>query len=355
MQKSGIDYLTHTWNFQTGCLNQENGVCTLPCWAKGMAHRFYRSFKPELHVEKLAEAIHAKLGDRVGVCFTGDLFGGWVNPDAPISYSHLFDAEIPLKHAVLQIVQHSDAQFFFLTKCPWNLLKWGAFPDNAWVGASVCNRKMLAQAVEYLANVEAAHKWLSIEPLMEPLVVLDEPGNCFTRRALREQLQQAGIDWIVIGGQTQPLKLPEPAWVKEITDAADAAGIPYWLKNNLSSLFPNIGDGQSLPYKAPGGEELVLQLDRVMTEKELSQQVQQLARLKGYRVYHTFLSVYSEPGFPDLCMAKEGRLIFAELKTERGKVTSSQKDWLEVLAASKACEVYIWRPGDWDEIVKVLV
>jgi hypothetical protein len=95
-------------------------------------------------------------------------------------------------------------------------------------------------------------------------------------------------------------------------------------------------------------------LNRAMTEKELSQQVQQLAKLKGYKVYHTFLSVYSEPGFPDLCMAKEGRLIFAELKTERGKVTQAQKEWLETLADSKSCEVYIWRPGDWDEIVKVL-
>ena len=46
------------------------------------------------------------------------------------------------------------------------------------------------------------------------------------------------------------------------------------------------------------------ELDKFMSEKELSQQVRQLASLKGYAVYHTFLSLYSDVGFPDLCLAK---------------------------------------------------
>jgi len=96
------------------------------------------------------------------------------------------------------------------------------------------------------------------------------------------------------------------------------------------------------------------QLDRVMSEKELSQQVRQLAALKGFKVYHTFLSLYSDVGFPDLCIAKEGRLIFAELKTEKGKLSAAQKDWLEILSATGACEVYLWRPSSWDEIVSAL-
>ena len=80
MQKSGIEYLTHSWNFQTGCLNHENGVCTLPCWAKAMAKRFHRSFEPELHPKKISDPLRSKQGGRrIGVCFTGDLFGSWVD------------------------------------------------------------------------------------------------------------------------------------------------------------------------------------------------------------------------------------------------------------------------------------
>jgi hypothetical protein len=97
------------------------------------------------------------------------------------------------------------------------------------------------------------------------------------------------------------------------------------------------------------------QLDKVITEKEFSQQVRQLAILKGYKVYHTFLSIYSDVGFPDLVIAKEDKLIFAELKTERGKVSQAQKDWLGVLASTKKCECFIWRPSDWDEVVSILI
>jgi hypothetical protein len=95
-------------------------------------------------------------------------------------------------------------------------------------------------------------------------------------------------------------------------------------------------------------------LDKFMSEKELSQQVRQLATLKGYSVYHTFLSIYSDVGFPDLCLAKKGRLIFVELKTERGKLSEAQMGWLEILAATGKCDVYLWRPSSWDEICEVL-
>jgi len=58
-------------------------------------------------------------------------------------------------------------------------------------------------------------------------------------------------------------------------------------------------------------------------------------------------------GFPDYIATKNGTLIFFELKSGRGQVTPSQREWLEDL---KACgqRVYLWRPSDWEEIVKVL-
>ena len=96
------------------------------------------------------------------------------------------------------------------------------------------------------------------------------------------------------------------------------------------------------------------QLDKVVSEKELSLMVRQLAKLKGFDVYHTACSMYSDPGFPDLTIAKKDRLIFAELKTEKGKLSQAQKDWLELLASTGKCEVFIWRPSSWPEIEEVL-
>ena len=96
-----------------------------------------------------------------------------------------------------------------------------------------------------------------------------------------------------------------------------------------------------------------------MTEKQFMGQVVELAKLKGWLVYHTYDSRRSEPGFPDLCMVRNGRAYFAELKTEKGKVTDPQRDWIEAIdevstASTGFVEMWIWRPSDWDEIVEVL-
>jgi len=232
MNKTGIEYLDYTWNFQTGCLNQENGVCTLPCWAKAMAHRFGRSFKPTFQrtafIQKMPE------NARIGVCFTGDLFGDWVNLDMLLTpYTTLKDGVL-LK---VECERQRYNQFFFLTKCPRNLQKWGEFPDNAWVGTSVCNDVMLTNAFRPMQEVKAKNKWLSIEPLLSWDMSLDD--TAWT-------LEKIGIKWLVIGGQTHPTKLPEKAWVDGIVAAADRAGIPIWLKNNLKPLM-----GENLRQELP--------------------------------------------------------------------------------------------------------
>ena len=45
-----------------------------------------------------------------------------------------------------------------------------------------------------------------------------------------------------------------------------------------------------------------------------------LARTLGWRVYHTYDSRRSQPGFPDLVLVRE-RILFLELKSETGKLS----------------------------------
>ena len=59
-------------------------------------------------------------------------------------------------------------------------------------------------------------------------------------------------------------------------------------------------------------------------------------------------------GFPDLVLMKPGRLIFAELKSAKGKTTSSQEKWLK-MARDAGAEAYCWRPSDIDDIERILV
>jgi hypothetical protein len=93
-----------------------------------------------------------------------------------------------------------------------------------------------------------------------------------------------------------------------------------------------------------------------VTEADFQQQVIDLARLCSWRVYHTHDSRRSPAGFPDLCMVRSGRLIFAEIKVEsvkRGRLTPDQIAWLHDLEQT-GVEVYCWRPSDWDRIVEKL-
>ena len=93
--------------------------------------------------------------------------------------------------------------------------------------------------------------------------------------------------------------------------------------------------------------------DERMSEKDFQTQVISLAGLYGWRHYHTYDSRRSVAGFPDLVLVREGRVIFAELKTERGKMTLAQQDWLQALRQTPV-ETYLWRPSDWDRIMKIL-
>jgi len=87
------------------------------------------------------------------------------------------------------------------------------------------------------------------------------------------------------------------------------------------------------------------------TEAAFLALVREVARGYGWTTYHTHDSRRSEPGFPDLVLVRE-RVVFAELKTVKGKVTPEQRVWLAALEG--AGEVYVWRPTDWDAIHSAL-
>jgi len=81
-------------------------------------------------------------------------------------------------------------------------------------------------------------------------------------------------------------------------------------------------------------------------ETQLQNKILKLARMTGWLSYHTWDSRKSQPGFPDLVLVRRERLVFAELKSEKGKLTPAQVEWNEALKAT-AAEVYVWRPADW--------
>ena len=89
-----------------------------------------------------------------------------------------------------------------------------------------------------------------------------------------------------------------------------------------------------------------------ITEKALDANVREACDAFGWARYHTFFSYKSPSGFPDLVLVRE-RVIFAELKSAKGVLTSRQQRWLDLLAEAGQ-EVYVWRPDQLQEIVGIL-
>lgn len=88
---------------------------------------------------------------------------------------------------------------------------------------------------------------------------------------------------------------------------------------------------------------------RSMGETELQNLVLNLAGQLGWLPYHTYDSRHSHKGFPDLVLAnaRQGRLLFAELKKQSGSQSAEQIVWERTLRAIGLGEVYLWRPSDW--------
>lgn len=91
-----------------------------------------------------------------------------------------------------------------------------------------------------------------------------------------------------------------------------------------------------------------------MNEAAFQGAVIELAKLRGWRWHHETDSRKSGRGLPDLILVRPPRLIFAELKTQKGRLRIEQAQWLSALRSCHGVEVYLWRPDDLPEISRLL-
>lgn len=115
-------------------------------------------------------------------------------------------------------------------------------------------------------------------------------------------------------------------------------------------------------FRAIESEESLL--TRVIAEAKehgwLVQHVRPLKSAKGWRT-----PIQGDKGGPDLIMARAGRVIFAELKSQKADLEPAQRLWqnaiigpppepgLTMMVSARLC-YYVWRPLDWQRIVEVL-
>lgn len=215
-----VDWARWTWNPVTGCEH----TCVY-CYARDIANRFYpEKFTPTYRPERLEAPRHTTMPaaareetDPVKtmgwrncfVCSMADLFGRWV-PQEWID--GVFES----------CRQSPEWNYLFLTKFPQRYIGLN-FPDTSWVGTTVDEQKRVANAEKAFRKIDVPVKWLSVEPMLEPLKFDD----------------LSMFDWVVIGGQSRssgaPEFHPEPWWVIDLAHAARDAGCKVYMKPNTFS------------------------------------------------------------------------------------------------------------------------
>ena len=86
-----------------------------------------------------------------------------------------------------------------------------------------------------------------------------------------------------------------------------------------------------------------------MTESELRREVVELAHKLGWRVFSLPIAKTRRPvkdavGYPDLTLARDGTVVWIELKQDDGRVSDAQIAWMNALHPA----MHIVRPGDWE-------
>lgn len=90
----------------------------------------------------------------------------------------------------------------------------------------------------------------------------------------------------------------------------------------------------------------------MQSEREFADSVIEYATLCDWKVKRDpmWRPTAASVGFPDLVLARDHVVIFAELKAKTGKVTKAQQEWGDAIGPRWR----VWYPADWPEIEQVL-
>lgn len=209
-EKSAIEWTDSTWNPVTGC-NKVSPGCKR-CYAETFAER-WRGIAGHPYEQGFDLRLWP---DRLELPLT------WKKPRTIFvnSMSDLFHEEVPVRFVeqVFSTMERASWHTFqILTKRSERLaelapnLNW---PPNVWMGVSVETAKYLRRA-DHLRRVPSAVRFLSLEPLLGPLGLVD----------------LSGIQWVIVGGESGPGARPLDAeWVREIRKQCRVARVPFFFK-----------------------------------------------------------------------------------------------------------------------------
>ncbi len=222
--RTKIPWADECWNVIESCSEVSAGCRN--CYARRMAPRLGVKWgAPIFRPDRLEQPLHWRKPRTIFVCSRADVFH-----------------EKACRHWQTQIInvmrkcpQHT---FLLLTKRPQvaiGLLTCTRYrlPSNAWLGVSVEDQGTADARIPILLDTPAAHRWVSVEPMLGPVAI----GRYFVNPKRR-------IEQVVAGCESGPTRRPAShAWFVYLSRQCRLKGIPYYLKQRSVGAE---GDGKVL-------------------------------------------------------------------------------------------------------------
>jgi len=210
MKRSKIEWTETTWNPSTGCTKISSGC--LHCYAENMARRlkamgmvkYTNGFQLTCHSDELLMPYSWKKSRIIFVNSMSDLF----HEDMPLDFiKKVFGVMNDCRHHIFQVLtKRADIMAHYSS-----LLE---FSPNIWMGVTVEHQNYIKR-IDYLRNIPAVVKFLSLEPLLSDL----------------PDLNLLGIDWVIAGGESGASSRPlEKEWIRNIRDLCINENVPFFFK-----------------------------------------------------------------------------------------------------------------------------
>lgn len=209
-QSSSIEWTEATWNPVTGCSKISPGCknCYAERLAKRLAamgqNRYRNGFEVTLHYDLVDLPLHWRQPRLIFVNSLSDLFHEDVSEAFIMS---VFETMANAHWHTFQILTKRSQRLAELAShLPW--------PQNIWMGVSVESPRYVTRIAD-LCKVPAAVRFLSIEPLLEPIA----------------NLPLADIDWVIVGGESGPgCRSMKAEWVRQIRNQCRTQKVPFFFK-----------------------------------------------------------------------------------------------------------------------------
>lgn len=249
-----IEWADSTFNPWIGC-TKVSPACD-HCYAAGMMETRYGrvewggpgkgvgtrrrtspgNWKKPLQWQRQAETFHAGHGRkrRVFCASLADVFDNAVAPE--------------WRDDLWQLIRQTpDLIWMMLTKRPQNIAGmlppfWDEVKGHVWLGTTVEDQTRADQNIPHLLPHDAAVRFVSCEPLLGAIDLMDIPWpadrprfpeteDISDGRSALHLIEGAQIDWVICGGESGPGARPmHPDWARSLRDQCAAAGVPFLFK-----------------------------------------------------------------------------------------------------------------------------